>query len=119
MSNHERFSEVAHQKRVTMSGSLRSLIFCKNESDSLRKPMSKFPTLNIRDLLPKLIFLFWECNIKNLVLLVLAAILLLLNHCIHYFSSPFTLSIVKFELKNNLCVPPEQRLNIFDFVQIR
>ena len=45
------------------------------------------------DLLPKLFFLPLEWNIKYFVLLVLTAILLLLNHCAHFFNSTFTLSI--------------------------
>ena len=62
MSNHEQFAHILHQKWTTISESLRSLTkneqiacffeeianlisFSQKPSDSLRKPMSKFPAL--------------------------------------------------------------------------
>ena len=47
----------------------------------------------IIDFLPMSTFFPFEWKMMNLVLLVLTAILLLLNHCAHFFNSELTLSI--------------------------
>ena len=54
-SNCERFAQAAHDKRETMSDSLRSLmtgftllLFCSQKTrESLKKPMSEFRTLSV------------------------------------------------------------------------